>query len=275
MYRTLMLQEQDGIFTLILNQPQTRNALSYQMAEEFEKVIEELLQNEQARGLVLTGAGRAFCAGGDFHSIISEFTKPAVELQPRLRRFYSRFLSLRRLRIPTLAAVNGPAVGAGFSLALACDLRIASTQAAFHANFVRIGVHPGMGATYFLPRLVGTSKALEILWKGEILSARDALELGIVTKLVEPDQLMAEAHDLMKQIAQMSSTVLELTKDSVYMGVGSALEAVLERESQAQALCGETKEMRQAIDSIMKNVRGFKRKVKRSQDEKQRKARKE
>lgn len=251
MYRTLTLENQEGIFTLILNQPHNRNALSYEMAEEFERAIAQLTQEQQARGLILTGRGRAFCAGGDFHSIISEFTRPAVELQPRLRGFYSRFLSLKRLRIPTLAAVNGPAVGAGFSLALACDLRIASTQASFHANFVRIGVHPGMGATYFLPRLVGTSKALEILWRGEVLNAQEALELGIVNKLVEPEELMAQAHAMMKQITQMSSTVLELTKDSVYMGVESSLEEMLERESQAQALCGETKEMRQALKKIM------------------------
>jgi 2-(1,2-epoxy-1,2-dihydrophenyl)acetyl-CoA isomerase len=250
LYRSLVLENQEGIFTLTLNQPQNRNALSYEMAEEFQRVMEELAEQKQARGLILTGAGRAFCAGGDFHSIISEFTRPAVELQPRLRKFYSRFLSLRRLRIPTLAAVNGPAVGAGFSLALACDLRIASTQASFHANFVHIGVHPGMGATYFLPRLVGTSKALEILWRGEILSSQDALELGIVSQVVEPEQLMAQAHLIMKQIVQMSSTVLELTKDSVYMGVESSLEEMLERESQAQALCGETREMRQALKKI-------------------------
>lgn len=252
MYRTLILENQDGVFTLILNQPQNRNALSYEMAEEFQKVIGELLENEQARGLVLTGAGPAFCAGGDFQSIISEFTRPAVELKPRLRRFYSRFLSLKQLRIPTLAAVNGPAVGAGFSLALACDMRIASTRATFHANFVRIGVHPGMGATYFLPRLVGTSKALEILWRAEVLSAREALELGIVSRLVEPEKLLAEAHGLMKQIVRMSPTVLELTKDSVYMGAESSLEEMLERESQAQALCGETKEMRQALQVILR-----------------------
>lgn len=251
MYRNLILQNREGIFTLILNQPESRNALSQEMAEEFELAIRELGEDQKARGLILTGAGRAFCAGGDFHSIISEFRRPAVELQPRLRRFYSRFLSLKRLHIPTLAAVNGPAVGAGFSLALACDMRIASKKATFHANFVRLGVHPGMGATYFLPRLVGTSKALEILWKGEVLNAQEALEMGIVNKLTEPEQLLEEAYEFMSKITQMSPTVLKLTKDSVYMGVESSLDEMLERESQAQALCGETREMRQTLKKIL------------------------
>ncbi len=251
MYRTLVLENQDGIFTLMLNQPLSRNALSYEMAEEFERAIGELAEDPGVKGLVLTGAGAAFCAGGDFHSILSEFSRPAVELQPRLRSFYSRFLCLRSLEVPTLAAVNGPAVGAGFSLALACDLRIASTEATFHANFLRLGVHPGMGATYFLPRLLGTSKALEILWKGEALSAQDALDLGIVSRLVKPNELMEEARRLLGQIAKMSLTALKLTKRSVYMGVEASLEEMLERESQAQALCGETREMRETLRELL------------------------
>ncbi|MEJ5376166.1 MAG: enoyl-CoA hydratase/isomerase family protein [bacterium] len=250
MYRTLILEEQEGIFTLTLNQPESRNALSYEMAQEFQRAIGEVARKEHARGLILTGAGPAFCAGGDYHSIISEFSKPAVELQPRLREFYSRFLGLVHLRIPTLAAVNGPAVGAGFSLALACDMRLASKDATFHANFVKIGVHPGMGATYFLPRLLGTSRALEILWAGKPLSAKQALALGIVSRLVEPGRLLSEAMSLLKEITAASSVVLELTKRSVYMGVENSLEDMLERESHAQALCGETIQMKEFLGRI-------------------------
>jgi enoyl-CoA hydratase/carnithine racemase len=256
LYRTLLLEEEGGIFTLTLNQPQNRNALSYDRAEEFQEAIGEVAGREQARVLILTGAGDAFCAGGDFHSIIAEFRRPAVELQPMLRKFYSRFLCLRDLEIPTIAAVNGPAVGAGFSLALACDMRIASSSATFHANFVRIGVHPGMGATYFLPRLVGASRALEILWKGETLSARDALALGLVGRVVEPGRLMEDALESARQIGAMPPRAVELIKRSVYMAAQSSLDEMLERESQAQALCGETREMQEAVRVFLGRSRG-------------------
>lgn len=251
MYETLLLQRKEqGIFLLSLNQPDTRNSLSYRMAEEFHQAIGEVSAEENARCLILTGCGEAFCAGGDFRSIIADFTLPAVQLQPRLRRFYSRFLCITELGIPTIAAVNGPAVGAGFSLALACDLRIASNKAIFHANFVRIGVHPGMGATYFMPRLLGPAKALEILWRAEPISAGEAVEIGLVSKVVESERLLDEAIALAQQIASLPPRPVQLLKRSIYMGAKCSLGDVLERESHAQALCGETQEMRQAIQAF-------------------------
>ncbi|MGQ9860265.1 MAG: enoyl-CoA hydratase/isomerase family protein [Thermodesulfobacteriota bacterium] len=252
----LLSKDERGIFLLTLNQPRTRNSLSYQMAQEFERAIGEVKRDEQARCLVLTGSGDAFCAGGDYGSILADFSLPAVELQPRLRKFYSQFLCITELEIPTIAAVNGPAVGAGFSLALACDLRVASTRATFHANFVRIGVHPGMGATYFMSRLLGTARALEILWKAEPIRAEEALSVGIVSKVVDPESLLEEAMGMAARIASLPPRPVQQIKESVYMAVGCSLKQALDRESHAQALCGETQEMRARMRTLGKKGKG-------------------
>lgn len=252
----LLSKDERGILLLTLNQPKTRNALSYQMAQEFERAIGKVKRDEQARCLVLTGAGDAFCAGGDYGSILADFSLPAVKLQPRLRRFYSQFLCITELEIPTIAAVNGPAVGAGFSLALACDLRVASTKATFHANFVRIGVHPGMGATYFMSRLFGTARALEILWRAEPIRAEEALSVGIVSKVVDPESLLEEAMGMAAHIASLPPRPVQQLKGSVYMAMGCSLEQVLDRESHAQASCGETQEMRARMRELGKRGKG-------------------
>jgi 2-(1,2-epoxy-1,2-dihydrophenyl)acetyl-CoA isomerase len=247
MYETILLEKSEGIYTLTFNQPHNLNALSFRLAAEFQRAIQEIGQDGDARFLILTGAGESFSSGGDFDTIIAEFSLPAVELQPRLRQFYPKFLGLRDLPVPTLAAVNGHAVGAGFSLALACDLRVASTRARFFPNFVRIGVHPGMGASYLLPRLVGTAKALEILWLADPLSAEEAFSLGLVNRLAEPQELLTVAMDLARRISSRPRIPVRLTKQSVYMAPDANLKEMLEYESFAQALCAESEDMKRAI----------------------------
>jgi 2-(1,2-epoxy-1,2-dihydrophenyl)acetyl-CoA isomerase len=247
MYETLVLEKNEGIYTLTLNQPHNLNALSYRLADEFQRAVAEVAQDGEARILILTGAGESFSSGGDFDTIIAEFSLPAVELKPRLRQFYPKFLGLRDLPIPTLAAVNGHAVGAGFSLALACDLRVASTRARFFPNFVRIGVHPGMGASYLLPRLVGAAKALEILWLAEPISAEEAFSLGLVNRIAEPEELLPSAVELARKISSRPRVPVRLAKQAVYMAPDTGLKEMLEYESFAQALCAETDDMKKAI----------------------------
>ena len=252
----VLVQREEDVSVLILNHPDRKNALGYKMAEAFENAIEKISRDSEVRFLIITGAGDCFSAGGDFQSIIADFSLPAVEIQPRVRRFYCSFLSITKLPIPTLAAVNGPAIGAGFSLAMACDLRIASEEASFHPNFLKLGVHPGLGASYLLPRLVGVAKALELLWLAEPIPARKAMEMGIVSRVVEPRRLMEEAMEIARKISALSSKVVEMVKKSVYMGLTHTLEDLLERESHAQALCGETEEMKRAIEAFSRRKKG-------------------
>jgi enoyl-CoA hydratase/carnithine racemase len=143
--------------------------------------------------------------------------------------------------------VNGHAVGAGFALALACDMRIASTEARFFANFVRIGVHPGMGTSYLLPRTVGTAKAFEILLAAEPISAQEALSLCLVNRVVAPGDLMGLAMSLARKISSMPQLPVRFIKRSVHMGMAADLGDMLEYESFAQALCAETEDMKRAV----------------------------
>lgn len=251
----VLLEKKGEVALLVLNDPSVRNALSYEMAQAFEETLKALRHQEGVRCLVITGRGESFCSGGDFRSIIADFKLPAVELQPKLKDFYSKFLSLTSLSIPTIAAVNGHAVGAGFSLAMACDLRIAARDAVFHANFVRLGVHPGLGASYFLTKSLGPARALEILWLAEPIYAEEALSLGLVNRVVESNRLINEAMELAEKIASMPPTAVQMVKRSVYMWHDRHLEEVMERESYAQALCGETPEMERAIRDFLERKR--------------------
>lgn len=252
MFETIVLAKREGIYTLTLNQPRNRNALSHRLADEFREAVETVRSDPETRFLILTGSGEAFCSGGDFDTIIADFSMPAADLKPRLREFYGKFLGLRDVPAPTLAAVNGHAVGAGFALALACDMRLASTKASFFANFLRIGVHPGMGTSYLLPRAVGIAKAMEILLMPEPISATRSLSLGLVSRVVEPEALMGEAMAVAGRIAAMPQLAVRLIKRSVHMGMVEDLEPMLEFESFAQALCAETEEMKQAVAAFQR-----------------------
>lgn len=250
MYETLILDTQDAIAILTLNQPHLRNAMSHRMAEEFQEAVNEVKKDPQTRFLILTGKGDSFSSGGDFNSVMKDFELPPVEFKGRVMEFYRKFLCLRDLTIPTLAAVNGHAMGAGAVLALACDMRIASSRAQFGMSFVRLGVHPGMGATYFLPRVVGTTKAFELFLTGDPISAEEALSIGMVNRVVPPGELLPTAMALARKIASLPQTPIRYMKRSIYMGIDSGLPEVLEFESFAQALCSQTEELHQAIASF-------------------------
>jgi enoyl-CoA hydratase/carnithine racemase len=256
MYETLILERQDCIAVLTLNQPELRNALSHRMAEEFEAAVHEVGRDPQVRFLVLTGKGDSFSAGGDFNSVMKDFELPPVEFKVRVLGFYRRYLCIREVPIPTLAAVNGHAMGAGAALALACDMRIASTRAQFGMSFVKLGVHPGMGTTYFLPRAVGSAKAFELLLTGDPISAQEALALGMVNRVVSPEELIPEAMALARKITSLPQTPIRYMKRSIYMGLTSGLPEVLEFESFAQALCSQTEELHRAIASFRERGRG-------------------
>ncbi len=256
MYETLILDKTaQGIVTLTLNQPHNRNAMSHRMGEEFQQAIQEIGRDPEARFLIITGRGDSFCAGGDFDTVIRDLELPPVNLKAQVQRYYLKFLCLRDLTIPTLAAVNGHAAGAGFSLVLACDMRIASTRAQFVMSFIRLGVHPGMGATYSLPRTVGTARAFEIFLTGDPVSAREALSMGLVNRVVEPQELMPSAISLAQRVSSLPQLPIRYMKRSIYMGMKADLMDVLEFESFAQALCSQTEDLKEGIAAFREKRR--------------------
>src|SRR4051794_10670232 len=176
-----------GVALLVLDNPDQRNAMTDDMTRSWGVAVDELAADRDVRVVVVTGAGTAFCSGGDPRWIAGEPDATVDQLRTRMIGFYRAWLAIRRLEVPTIAAVNGPAVGAGLCLALACDLRYAASGALLSAPFVRLGMNPGMAATYLLPDVVGDANARELLLTGRSVDAAEARELGLVTRVFADD----------------------------------------------------------------------------------------
>jgi 2-(1,2-epoxy-1,2-dihydrophenyl)acetyl-CoA isomerase len=243
-YQTILLEKENGILTLTLNRPDRLNALNEQMAEELIEALEAVDQDEEVRVLVITGAGRAFCSGADVRDrflTLIEQRKRGEEKVVHLGGFAERCcLALRKLRQPVIASINGAAVGFGCTFALACDIRLASEEARMGMVFVRVGLTPEFGSTYFLPRLVGIAKACELVFSGKIIDAREAREIGLVNQVVPPEQLRAATYELAKSIAEGPPLAIQLAKRGLYQGLDNDLLTQLQFESFALNVCRAT-----------------------------------
>ncbi len=251
-FSTLLLEKIEEIGVLKLNLPEALNPMTQEMSLEFPQAIEQIGRDSACKGLILTGAGQAFSAGGNLKVMQERTEVPPFRHKEETRQFYQRFLSIRKLKIPTIAAVNGYAIGAGACLLLACDMRMASEKAKFGFPFVKIGMHPGMAATYLLPRLVGTAKAYELLATGDIIDAAEAYRLGLVSKVVKEEDLMPSARELLKKIASMPMVALKTMKESVYINFEERdIETALDREAAHQALTFTTGDIKEGIAATM------------------------
>ena len=221
-YETIILEVKDQIATLTLNRPDKLNAENNKMADELLDVLQAVEKMDEVRVMVITGAGRAFCAGAD----LKERFLPRIEEKKKgvirdVTREFSELgcLALARIRKPTIAAVNGPASGVGCTLALSCDIRIASTEAKFGFPFVRVGISPEFGSTYYLPRLIGIGKAYELVFTGKTIDAQEAKEIGLVNQVVPPDRLKEVTYGMAGKILKMSPMAIQLSKRALYQGM--------------------------------------------------------
>jgi enoyl-CoA hydratase len=231
---TRMETPAEGVRLLTLTDPDRRNAMGDAMGAELLAHAAALRADEGARVLVLTGEGTAFCAGADLPALFGDPGRPVTDVHERLQAYYRAFLAVHELPIPTVAAVNGPAVGAGLNLAMACDLRVAAPTAAFGATFARIGLHPGGGCTWFLVRAMGASRALRTLLLGDSIDAERAVAWGLADG-PEEDCLGASL-ELASRIARVEPRLARHITRSVGIAVATDdLGAVLEYESWAQA----------------------------------------
>jgi enoyl-CoA hydratase/carnithine racemase len=251
-YATLLLEKAEAIVLLKLNLPEALNPMTREMGREFPQALEEIRQDPEIKGLILTGNGQAFSAGGNL-KVMQQRTKTApFRHKEEVRQFYRSFLAIRSLTIPTIAAVNGYAIGAGACLALACDLRIASEKAKFGFPFVKIGMHPGMGSTYLLPRAVGAAKAYELLVTGDLIDASEAYRIGLVNKVVKPEELMDAAREMAGKIAAMPMVAAKTMKESIYINLEEpSLEVALDREAAHQSLTFTTNDIQEGIAAAM------------------------
>ena len=245
----LRLDIADAVATITLDRPEALNALTVPLKHELLGAFEQVAADEAVRAVVLTGAGRAFCAGQD----LRERLKPdAAPLEDEIRLRYNPLVrAMVRLEKPLIGAINGVAAGAGASLALACDLRIAAEGASFLLAFGRVGLVPDSGATWLLPRLIGGAKAAELALTGAALSAADAERLGLVLRVVPADELAAAAQALAAQLAAGAPRALALTKRALAASWDAALDEQLETEADFQGQAGATADHAEGVAAFI------------------------
>jgi enoyl-CoA hydratase/carnithine racemase len=248
-YECLLYEVKDGIATLTLNRPERLNALGGTLRQDLHDAVTRAGADPEVRVMVVTGAGKGFCSGGDVKAMgeakAGQRERPLLEkIAPGRDR---TLLAMREAPQPIIAAVNGAAAGAGMNLALGCDLRIASTAAKFTQAFVKRGLHPDWGGTYFLPRVVGMAKACEMIFTGEVIDAAEALRLGIVSRVVAPEELLPTAYEVARRIAAGPPVAIRLAKRSLYANEDLDLRGALQMETMAQNICFETEDATEGI----------------------------
>jgi enoyl-CoA hydratase/carnithine racemase len=240
---------EDGIGTILLNRPEKRNAFTLEMVDEWADIVRAAADDDAVSVLVLTGAGAAFCAGGDLDMLAEKHTALS-----RKRHIFDRIQRVARamddLDKPTIAAVNGAATGAGMDMALMCDMRVAARSARFAESYLNVGLVPGDGGCYYLPRLVGPAKALELLLTGDVIDAAEAERLGIVNRVVDDDVLLDETYALARRIAAKSPVPLRMIKRAVYQGLRSDLRTSLDLISSHFGIVAVTDDAEEAMSAF-------------------------
>jgi enoyl-CoA hydratase/carnithine racemase len=252
--KPFLAYEQSGaIVTLTMDAPESRNALTGNSApQEFVDACARIAEDLSVRVVVLTGSGSVFSSGGNLKHMQSLFDQPPSALRQWYRQGIQRLATaLYNLEVPTIAAVNGPAVGAGCDLTCMCDIRIASETATFAESFVKLGLIPGDGGAWLLPRAVGASKAAEMSFTGDAIGAAEALACGLVSRVVPAERLMAEAMALAARIAANPGTGLRLTKRLLREGQHMRLESLLEMSAGFQAMAHKTAHHVEAVNAFV------------------------
>jgi 2-(1,2-epoxy-1,2-dihydrophenyl)acetyl-CoA isomerase len=263
-YKEIELIREGGVALITLNRPEVLNALSERMKVELIHALKETEEDENIRVMILTGRGRAFCAGADLNRFV-EFQEKDKDNKKKTR-FGS--LDLPRAFIqypkPIIAAINGPAYGFGFTVTLTCDIRLASERANFSCAFVRIGVTPEFCSTYFLPRLIGYGKAAELVFTARPFDAREALEIGAINRVFPHHRLMPEAKKMAEQIASMPSPAVQKSKEILRHGLQSTLDQVIQHESMVFLDSMKTEEHQLALGKLLAQMKSRNVKVSRS-----------
>jgi enoyl-CoA hydratase/carnithine racemase len=251
--KSFLYEAREGVATITLNRPERLNALTFEIYRELTDTFAALRREESVRAVVLTGAGRAFCSGGDVHDIIGElFERDMQGLLEFTRMTCELVHNIRTLPKPVIASLNGTTAGAGACIALASDLRIASESAKIAFLFVRVGLSGAdMGAAFLLPRLVGLAKATELLYTGDFISAEEAVRIGLYNRVVPAGELSAETTALARRLASGPSFALAMTKEMLNREMEVSLDTALEWEAQAQATCMQHPDYREAYEAFV------------------------
>ena len=251
----LLLECKGAVCIITLNRPHARNAYSTEMIDGLMRALDLIELDSQVRCVILTGAGSAFSAGGDLKLMLEKegmFKGDAVELRTRYMQEIQRVpRRIHRFAKPLIAAVNGPAIGAGFDLSLMCDLRVASTRARFGSTFVKVGLVPGDGGAYFLSKAVGLSRALELMMTGRLIDAHEAQQWGLLNRVVEPEDVLSSALELADLIVQNAPLAVQLTKSAAYQSQHLSVEGALNLAASYQGVVQNTADHLEGVQAIL------------------------
>ena len=255
-FQEIIYRKEDSVVTITMNMPNRRNALSIDMGKEIKSALERASQDNEVRAVVITGAGSAFCSGIDLPQGEKIVDMTPVEIREEIYAVFQGVIrAIVELPKPVIASVNGPAMGAGFDLCLACDIRIAAEDAKFSEFFVRIGTLPGMGGMFFLPQLVGIGKANELAFTGDIIDGVEAERIGLVNKVVPSDQLEKATGEFANKLARGATKAIGMIKMGIRRSIGSNLSSELEFASFAQSVCIKTEDAREGFKAALEKRR--------------------
>ncbi len=256
-YETILVEREDGVLILTFNRPEKRNALNAKLLRESSRVLQEASVDDSVKAAILTGAGPAFCSGADLSDPMGgvDLKQPGINRNVMLEPFVSYGFLVEQIENfpkPLIAAVNGIAFGAGLGVASACDIRIASDNARFAAVFIKRAICPDMGTSYYLPRIVGANKALEMMWSGDPVDAQEARRIGLANWVVPADKLMTEAKSYARRLATGPSVAIELTKRLVRDSQRASSPTVqMANESFAQSVVAQTEDCREGLAAFL------------------------
>lgn len=236
-FENILFEKTGAVGRITLNRPEKLNAFVGTMREEIYEAL-CLCEAEDVRAVILTGTGNGFCAGADVRFLAQvRNTNDAASLDRVLKLARNIVSKIRELPKPVIASINGATAGGGINLALACDVRVASEQATFGETFIRLGLHPDWGGTFFLPRLVGTATAIEMMMSGDVINAREAYRLGLINRLVAPDALQAATMEMAERFTRNSPRINAMIKQAIYQSLNASFDEMLDRETAAQRAC--------------------------------------
>lgn len=247
-----------SVALVVFDDPGRRNAMTESMGRALTQVVARLSSDPDLRAVVLTGAGNAFSAGGDLAMLEAKSragreapgTAGREASRTFMRDFYRLFLSVRDLPCPSIAALNGAAIGAGLAIALACDLRVAARDAKLGLNFTQLGIHPGMGASWTLPRLVGPAHAADLLLTGRTIDGAEAARIGLVNRCVERADVVATALEMAHAIARCAPIAVRGTRAALHRSMAATLDSQLEFEAEQQAICYESADFAEGLRAV-------------------------
>lgn len=248
----VLYESNDYIATITLNRPDNRNSMTDDVLDGIVEAVATARADDSLRCVVITGKGKSFCAGADFKSG-TQRRNAAVNLPPNDRSFamYQPFLSVLDIAVPVIGALNGHAIGGGMGLALVCDMRVANRDAKYGSNFTRLGLHPGMATTYLLPRIVGMTRAVELLLTGRIITGAEAAEIGLVNYAVDADEVLGKAMELAREVAGCAPIANRWTKRSIYDNLDWDPVEPARHEAELQSRTIETEDHKEGVSALL------------------------